>query len=902
MSLTPERWQQVKEILDAALARERDQRALFLEEACDQDPVLRQEVDSLLASAHIGEALERPLVDAPSILFGSEEEGGGRLSLPSELESSSPIERHIGPYRLVKELGRGGMGDVYLAARDDDHFKKRVAIKILRPGMDFGDIVRRFRNERQILASIDHPHIARLLDGGSTEDGLPYFVMEYVDGKPIDEYCDTHRLSIADRLGLFGQVCAAVHFAHQNLVIHRDLKPGNILVTPDGVPKLLDFGIAKLLNPELVSGPIDPTQFDRRLMTPEYASPEQVRGESVTTASDVYSMGVLLYELLTGHRPYRLKDRQLHEITHAVCEVEPTRPSAVIDLVEEVPGPRGTSRRITPEGVSSTREGTRERLRRRLKGDLDNICLMSMRKEPRRRYGSVEQLSEDIGRVLEGLPVRARKPTFSYRSSKFVRRHKLSVAATVVFLLSIVAFSTTIVRERNRAEKEAAKAEAISRFLLSTLQSADPMAGGRRDVTVVEALDEAVKKIEPSFSGEPEIKAELEYTIGTTYYHLGRYDDALRLLRSSVATLESTVGDDDPNLANALEALAQARGAQGDNEEAASLLERVVAIREKNLDSMDPVVARALDNLATVYRAQGKYEQAEKVYQRSLRINEKVMGSEDASVAATLNNIAALYAAQGRSAEAEPLLRRSLEISEKALGSDHPRVATALANLGAVKVDQGSYAEAEPLLLRALSLGERVLGAEHPSVAKTINNLGGLYVEESRYSEAEPLLRRSLEIAERSRGPEHLSVAIALNNLAGLYLKQGRTAEAEPLFWRSLRIAENALGSEDLFVARLLNNLGELRGRQARYAEGERLCERALDIRRKALEPDHLDVGSSLENLAGLLADQGRPTEAEPLYTQALAIYERALGPEHPDSKEIREALAELRAPQAPVK
>ena len=875
-TLTPERWQQVKEVLDAALSRSGDERARFLQEACGQDSALRQEVDSLLASAHLGEALERPPVD-----------------VPPEPEWSSPIERHIGPYRVVKELGRGGMGAVYLAVRDDDQFKKRVAIKILRPGMDSGDIVRRFRNERQILASIDHPHIARLLDGGSTEDGLPYFVMEYVDGKPIDEYCDTERLSIAERLGLFRKVCAAVHFAHQNLVIHRDLKPGNILVAPpDGVPKLLDFGIAKLLNPELVSGPIDPTQFDRRLMTPEYASPEQFRGDSVTTASDVYSMGVLLYELLTGHRPYRLKAGQLHEFARAVCEEEPNRPSAVIDLVEEVLAPDGTTRRITPEGVSASREGTRERLRRRLKGDLDNVCLMAMRKEPRRRYGSVEQLSEDVGRVLEGLPVRARKPTFSYRSSKFVRRHKASVAAAVIFLISIAAFSITIVRERDRAEKEAAKAEAISRFLLSTLQSADPVAGVGRDVTVAEALNEAAKKIDSSFSAE--IKAELEYTIGQTYYHLGRYEEALGLLQASVATLEKSVGDHDPNLAHALEGLALVRDAQGEHVEAASLLERVVAIREGNLGSMDPAVARALGNLAGVYRAQGKYEQAEELYKRALQIEEEVLGPEDSAVAGTLNNIAGLYAAQSRYAEAEPLLRRSLEIGEKTLGSDHPTVVTLLANLGAVKVDQRKYEEAEPLLLRALSLGEKVLGAEHPAVAKTINNLGGLYVQESRYSEAEPLLRRSLSIAERSHGPEHLSVAIALNNLAAVYVEQRRLAEAEPLLWRSLRIAEKALGPEDLFVARLLNNLGEMRGRQARYAEGERLCRRSLEIRQRSLEPNHPDLGSSLENLAGLLAGQGRRPEAERLYTQALAIYESALGPEHPDSKEIREALAKL--------
>jgi serine/threonine-protein kinase len=893
MKSTPEHWQQVKEILDAALERPPGDRAAFLEEACGQDVALRQEIDALLSSAQLGEALERPLFDEPSLLFDLEGEA------TAELESPSLIGRLIGPYRILQELGRGGMGAVYLAVRDDEQFKKRVAIKILRPGMDSGDIVRRFRNERQILAGIDHPNIARLLDGGSTEEGLPYFVMEYVEGKAIDEYCDTERLSIAERLQLFRPVCDAVHFAHQNLVVHRDLKPANILVTPDGVPKLLDFGIAKLLNPELASGTIDPTQFGSRPMTPEYASPEQVRGESVTTASDVYSMGVLLYELLTGHRPYRLRDRQFHEIARAVCEDEPTRPSAVIDLIEEVPGPNGTTRKITPESVSSTREGTRERLRRRLKGDLDNICLMAMRKEPRRRYGSVEQLAEDVGRVLDGLPVKARKPTFAYRGSKFVRRHKVGVAAVAVFLISILAFSIVIVRERNRAEKEAAKAEAVSRFLRETLQSADPMVGVGRDVTVVEALNQAVKKIEPSFSEQPEIKAELQYVIGTTYYQLGRYDEALGLLQSSVKTLENSPGDHDENLAIAFEALAHIHSAQGRNAEAASLLERVLEIRERRLKPLDPSIASALSNLATVYQDQGKYEQAERLHRRALMIEEKVLGPEHEAVGATLNNMATLYAAQGRYAEAEPLFQRSLEIIEKALGSNHPKVERLLTNLGAVKVDLRKYTEAEPLLLRALSLGEKLLGPEHPSVAKTIGNLGGLYLLLNRYSEAEPLIRRSLEIAEKSRGPEHLSVAIALNNLGGLYVEQGRYADADPLYRRSLMIVEKSLGPEDLFVADLLNNLGELRGKQGRYAEGEPFCRRALKIRQKALEPGHHDIGNSSGTLAMLLAGQGKRDEAERLYTQALDIYEKTVGPEDRDTKELREGLAKLLAGQA---
>jgi tetratricopeptide (TPR) repeat protein len=353
------------------------------------------------------------------------------------------------------------MGAVYLAVRDDDQYQKRVALKLVKRGMDTADIVRRFRHERQILASLDHPNIAKLLDGGATPDGLPYFVMEYIEGEPITDYCDSHRLSTIERLRLFRTVCAAVQSAHRNLVVHRDIKPGNILVTAEGAPRLLDFGIAKLLNPEMGSLTIDPTATALRLMTPEYASPEQVRGELITTASDVYSLGVVLYELLTGHRPYRLKSRLPHEILRIVCEEEPERPSVAISRTEEAISSDGAIRAtLTPESVSRTRDGKPETLRRRLKGDLDNIVLMAMRKEPQRRHASAEQLSEDLRRHLEGLPVIARKDTYAYRSVKFVQRHKAGVAAVAIILLTLLGGIVATARQAGIARAEQAKAQA----------------------------------------------------------------------------------------------------------------------------------------------------------------------------------------------------------------------------------------------------------------------------------------------------------------------------------------------------------------------------------------------------------------------------------------------------------
>ena len=415
--MTPERWQKVEELFHLGLEREASQRAAFLDEACAGDPDLRGKVELLLAyDEQESDFLETPASEVRGDWLDEDQPG--------------PMTgRRIGPYQVTREIGHGGMGAVYLAVRADDQYQKQVAIKLIKRGMDTETILRRFRTERQILANLDHPNIAKLLDGGTTEEGLSYFIMDYVDGLPIDLYCDTQKLTTVERLRLFRTVCSAVAYAHQNRVVHRDLKPGNILVTAQGVVKLLDFGVAKLLNPEAASKTTGSTAAALRPMTPEYASPEQVRGSVITPASDIYSLGVLLYELLTGHRPYRVQSRTPQEIERVICEEEPEKPSTVIGRVEEAPD---RDRPLTPASVSETREGQPEKLRRRLAGDLDTIVLMALRKEPERRYGSVEQFSEDIRRHLEGLPVIARKDAFWYRSAKFIKRNKAAVLAATL--------------------------------------------------------------------------------------------------------------------------------------------------------------------------------------------------------------------------------------------------------------------------------------------------------------------------------------------------------------------------------------------------------------------------------------------------------------------------------------
>src|SRR6202171_92880 len=445
--MTPERWQRINEMFHGALVLEGRARSEFLVAESAGDDALRGKVAALLASHEQAEGFIQGSVfgDAAQLLV--------------EDEAQAMIGQHIGLYKISREIGRGGMGTVYLATRDDDQYEKQVAVKVVKRGMDTDLVLARFRNERQILASFDHPRIARLFDGGSTETGLPYFIMEYIEGQAIDEYCDSQRLSTAARLELFRTVCAALQYAHQHLVIHRDIKPSNILVTAAGVPKLLDFGIAKLLHSETTQGTAT-TAIVQRLMTPEYASPEQVRGEHVTTVSDVYSLGVLLYELLSGHSPYHFKTLLPQDIAQVISDNEPEKPSSVINRVEEVTTGGRKGRKLTPESVSKTRDSRPEKLRRKLAGDLDNIVLMSMRKEPHRRYSSVGQFSEDIRRHLEGLPVVARKATLSYRAAKFVRRNTVAVAAAAVISLILIAGVAATGWETHVARGERARAEA----------------------------------------------------------------------------------------------------------------------------------------------------------------------------------------------------------------------------------------------------------------------------------------------------------------------------------------------------------------------------------------------------------------------------------------------------------
>ncbi len=872
--MTPERYQRVKEIYQAALDCAAGDRTPYLDRACAGDAELRSEVESLLAIE----------LDTKQFLE-SDAASTAELDLPAS-NAALLIGTRVGPYKLLKEIGHGGMGAVYLAERDDAQFKQRVALKLVKRGMDTDEILSRFRHERQILASLAHPNIARLLDGGTTRDSLPYFVMEYIEGEPIDQYCQHRNLSTAERLKLFRTVCAAVHYAHQNLVVHRDLKPSNIQVMPDGTVKLLDFGIAKVLKPELFPESIAPTRTWARPMTPAYASPEQVRGQAITTASDVYSLGVVLYELLTEQRPYQIKGALPHEIAKVICESEPQKPSTAIIRTQTTKSNRKTD--AEPE-VETRQRLASEKLRRQLQGDLDNIVLMALRKEPQRRYASAEQFSEDLRRHLEGLPVIAREDTLRYRLDKFVRRNRAGVAVgaligllLLAFLVTTLAQATRIRHERDRAQLERDKAEKVSGFLVDLFKVNNPSESKGNTVTARELLDRGAEKITQELKDQPEAQARLTQAMGDAYLSLGLYDRAAPLLESSLQTQRRLLGNEHPDVGAALSHLAQLRFNQGDYAAAVALHREALAIYRKAYGAEHAEVATGLASLATnLLRAKGDLSESEKLFRDALAIQRKLHGNEHSSVARTLNDLALLLFNKGDLNAAEQMQREALSLYRRTLGYEHAETATAFSNLAVTLQRKGNLAEAEALYRESLALQQKLFGAEHPSLALTMNNLALLLQERGDYEAAEPLQRQALALQRKLLGDSHPEVAINLSNLALLLQQMDQHAASESLYREALAIRRKLYGEEHPDVAFTLANLGMLLCDKRDYAAAEPMLRQSLQMRRKLLPKGHFHIAHSLVGLGRLLTEKGEAHNAEPLLREAVETMRKALPAGH---------------------
>ncbi len=784
--------------------------------------------------------------------------------------------RRIGVYRLLRSLGRGGMGEVYLAERDDRQYHQQVAIKLVRRGLLSSNVQGRLRIERDILATLDHPNIARLLDGGRLADGTPYLIMEYIDGEPIDDYCDRRRLDVEARLELFRTVCSAVHCAHQNLVVHRDLKPGNILVTAEGVVKLLDFGIAKLLDAGQSAHTVAVTHVNYRMMTPDHASPEQVLGQPITTASDIYVLGVLLYELLTGLRPFDIGDGRLAAVERAICERPAAAPSAALArLASDDPG--------LLERICAARSTSASRLMRRLRGDIDNIVLMAMRKEPERRYGSAERFAEDIVRHLAGLPVAARPDTWTYRTGKFVSRHRFAVPVAATGVLMLTAFAVTtaiqssrIARERDAAAAERTRAEQVSSFLVELFELSDPVAGSGREVTARELLDAGARRIGTSLSGQPETRALLLGTIGRVYGSLGHYGDARRLLEDSLAERRRLYGETHPEVAEALKTLGDTLLGQGDLSGADRRLHAALAMQTAIFGDDAVETAETLQSLGRLERDRGALEDAEAHFHAALEIYAR-HGLDSAPVtSSTLNDLASLYLHRARHEEAERLYRRALEIDQAALGQEHPQVAHHIHNLAVTLQSQGRLDDAAPLFRQSVAMLERALGPEHPQVIDARGNLGRFLHLRGEFEDAERTLRDVVALNRKVRGPAHTFTAYDQVSLGLLLVDSGRMESAIGEFRSALQIYASTLPAGHLYVASALTGLGRALAALGEGVEAEASLRRALGIWLSQLSEGDLQVAVARNALGESLLLQGRYAEAEPLLRDTFPLLARS--------------------------
>ena len=850
MSGAPSYRSRLDQLFEEALELDGDERAALLDRACAGEPGLRGDVEELLRLASLPDGslghqgLEGPLLNA----------------LASDLEGPAAGAR-VGAWRLVRELGRGGMGTVHLAERADGAFGLTAALKLLRAGADSADAVLRFERERQILARLHHPNVARLLDGGRTQDGRPYLVMEYVEGRRLDAYCDERRLDVDGRLDLFLKVGRAVQHAHASLVVHRDLKPSNIVVTADGEVKLLDFGIAKLLAPEGASS--EPTtRTTARMLTPEYASPEQVLGQPITTASDVYQLGLLLYELLTGQRAHRIEETSQDALHEAVCQRQPTRPSALV-TTSAAPQDAAAARRTTPAGLS-----------RRLRGDLDNIVLMALRKEPERRYASAEQMMEDIERYRAGLPVRAQPDTLPYRAGKFLRRHAVGVAVAGAFGLLVVGYAATVTyqarelaRERDRARTEARKAGQVRDFLVGLFEAADPSRAKGEKVTAAEIVDAGTRLAREKLASETEVQADMLGVLGAVLQERASYERAEPLLADALRIQRRLHAGDHPDLALALARYSDILSETGDLPRAEELAREAVAMRRRMSGPASVEVAQALDPLTTALCYGGRYAEAEASVREALSIRRALGRGQDVEIAVLMDDLGVQLSRQRKYEEGEAAHRAALSELRRLLPPDHHEIGATLNNLAVNLVAQGKLAEAEPLYRESLEMRQGIYGAGHPQALLVLHSLGALQRRMGRPAEAAAIHREVLALRRKAHGPSHPNVAVSLNALAVALRDVGQTREAESRFREALPIFREAKHPVHGLCA---FELGRLLMAAGRLVEAETLLKEALDVRTAKEGETSVPADESRLGLGLLNAARGRRDEARGLIAPAL--------------------------------
>ena len=876
--MTPERWQELQRVLDEAFALPETERQAFLVARCP-DETLRREALSLLAAA---ESSNLPL-DGPS---------------PGHLPSGKDPVR-VGPYCLLERIGHGGMGTVWIARRVDQVHHQKVAVKLLQWGLEGEEATRRFQREREILAQLEHPNIARLLDGGTAEDGRPYLVMERIEGLPVHRYCEEHDLDVPARLRLFQKICTAVHFAHQNLVVHRDIKPANILVTEDGEPKLLDFGIAKLLSTENFPLTVVPTAPGRAPMTPAWASPEQLRGEHVVTATDIYSLGVLLFHLLTGKTPYSLDGLSYLQVVRAVSDREPPLASNVVRAEDSPQSPD---------------------LVRRLTGDLDSILLRALRQDPTLRYSSAEHFAQDIERHLTGLPVLARQGTFLYRSRKFVARNRVGVAVAATILGLLLTFLVTLLDRERQITAERDRFERTAGFLTQLFAQPDPKGANNPDLRAREVLDRGAQEIH-SLADQPQVQADMRIVIGRSYFGLGLYEAATREIEEALHVRRATLPEGHVQIGEALALLGQVESDRGRLELAevhlrealdifrrahtaphpelaegqfrlAWILERRGAYEEAKplyrtaleqirvLDEPE-LLAEILNGLGILLREQASYDESEALLRESLALRRERFGELHALTLGSSNSLGLLLQARGQLDEAEQIFRQALEQAQSLFEGPHKTTATLLANLGGVLSRKGRHEEAEPFLRRAIHLTETLRFGDHPDLATYLGQLAHVEQQLGRGSDAIETARQALAMRRRLFGDHHKDVALSCDHLARTLAAQKQYDEAEAYFLEALTLYEHTVGRVHPLRAKTLNNLASLHYQKGDTDTARQLFHQALDLLTTIHGDAHPEVGVLSFNLAYLHHGAGDTEAAEALYAQAETSTRQTLGERH---------------------
>lgn len=853
--ITDERWERVQELFSRAVELPASERDAFIVKETGSDAELRKELVELLACDNGSST--GPLTQAL----------GAALDATTRDRRKALLGRKVGNYKLVSVLGHGGTGTVYLGERADRQYSAQVAIKIVDSATVQGELGLRFRAERQILATLNHTNIARLLDAGETEEGQPYLVMEYVHGEPLDRYCDRHQLDLRGRLQLFLEICSAVQYAHQNLVVHRDLKPANILVTSEGAPKLLDFGIAKLLDTGEAAAALALTRMNDRLLTPEYASPEQILGRPVTTASDVYALGVVLYELLTGLRPYTVPGSASQlELERTICISDPQRPSAAVHRAIESGPIEGQSEMLA---IATARGVTADKLHRRLAGDIDAIVMRALRKEPQHRYGSVEQFVADVRRYLTREPVHARQGTWFYYSQRFIRRHAFGVSAAGAFVVFVTAFAIAmsvqtqrVAAERDRAAQEGKRAETVSEFMLQIFDASQPQTSLGRVVSAREILDEAGRRIRGDLRQHPEVRARLLEAIGRAYRRLNLNETAVTYLEDALHIRRQLGDTDGTEIGSVLIELAIALRSINDLQRADGVLRQALAISRQHRTERSETYAKLLLNLGRVQLLSGELTPARENFKQSLGLFRELLGNSSVEVGSALVDLSNAYMWSDDLPAAERAIQQAVAIFAATRPAAHPERVLAEARLGEVLLLQGRISEATPLFEQSLIMQTQLYGANSRKVADILDSLAAIRRAQGQLAEAEDFARQALRAQEAAFGGEHSATGYFRAALALVLSRRGKYGEAEQLARDSLVTFEKTLPPDHQYVAASEYVLGEVLLETNQLKDAEAVLVASMN-RWKRTKAAAWRSARSESALGEALHRQGRSDEAE---------------------------------------